>query len=1495
MKITRSLVIGKKIYVIAGVPEHNSNTGRIIVTEYDTENGQSSTLGGEILGSTSGSLLGQTFEVNNDCTRIVAVDSSDESILVYDLVDGVWSAQTSLTKPTSALTYGKAISINQDGSIIAIAGLKQVETYNGGFVQVYNMAENTWTQLGSDLIDQNYAGESGSFGDSIDINNQGSYIIVGFPLSDSLLGVAGAGRNSINDSGSVQTFGYIDGDWQIDKTLTGERRDIRFGLAVRFFDSGSFVVLSAKDKFSDDVDGQIYLYNTEYNDDHTSILNLIRKEYHRPDLSEIVTESIETYGNFLYINSLTLALNNEELSEIQFSVLPLTFNYSSIRVFTIEEVEYGVIQSEDSIYIILITINESTLAERGITVGDVEIQSPTRPNTGFRLYYSLPDNNITSAPTDAEPGDVLLRSHSLDISIHAVRPKFTLFSASDAAGIVSIDQLRWDGTAYSSINTILSPTTMHSDSNPVENKLTIKKSFTANRSDQIAIDIRKELDNPFPFHCILDFTINQHLTIAGPTYSIDPSDKYTKTIPHSITDINGTFNWRYKIQEITSDDGINWTPTNNIFSGLKSDLKRITNSRLGYTSEQNIPASKEESISAGFVTSYNQQFYYQLYSWSKNTLATLPPTPPATTTTLPPCGAGYTINILNNSTGIDLTYNNISYGEGDIINISSTDSSNLIDLKLKYSVPSENNLLWISSVAATEAAPITTMLSNLSTFPLTKKAGDVRIVGRSSTVCDNINIEFTGAAATTTTTTCAPCNFDLTIVNKVPNMRIYGPSGPILENESFVLSGGTCSDSGLRMQSMISPQSGLLYTYRTFKCSPTSDNLRFYIPPRMLTIDTPEVSSRTTVSDDKKTAWITIYFTREAFDNCFSIIDGVSFDVTAQEPPQVTSTTLPPPRPTTTSTTTTVPPACSTLPPDCGNQEWRRVTGTDVNDCPVYSECNTTTTTTTTNAPLVRRAGGGRIQGSSISFSGGWQASNFLNTTYNLLTQTSFPISNTSNPDLRFVFNVRLLGYGNSIGEIDFFKVGSLQPRGSIDSQTKIQFCKVGSSTFSLIASSIPQFSELNRSNELLYNRIQLAWNADTNNPYRSSTTGAGLIAFSSSIIFVYRDGSDTLDSSYNFTSSNQSNVTITVQVPRTRSDLVNPPPLGGTIPLQAFFGGLYCIDTSSLDLDVKMIPIPMLSTDINYVSQYDSSDYSESGGTLKNTKSIVVGRLVKVISKDTIVTTVDRVLSSDYGANLNIDQTYLVLMRRINSQWVVGWRSSTIGASFGNVITSLDWLPDESSWTPFGYYREGQLLANIVGENPQYFRLYRDLDSNSISVSILRASTNLFNIAIPPKTFNDSTNKIIGVNDAPGQTSVYLADLFNGFVSPSSVHNITQWFEPKEIQRLRKSTIKYYDAAYLGHGLFALILTTANSEDANTPLYLIDTARSRVSQLSYGSSDKILYKFYKPPVRLDIFSFDNNYLNINSIYHSFYSVNMRYPDDYSAHVALTKGSYEVY
>ncbi len=47
-----------------------------------------------------------------------------------------------------------------------------------------------------------------------------------------------------------------------------------------------------------------------------------------------------------------------------------------------------------------------------------------------------------------------------------------------------------------------------------------------------------------------------------------------------------------------------------------------------------------------------------------------------------------------------------------------------------------------------------------------------------------------------------------------------------------------------------------------------------------------------------------------------------------------------------TTTTTTYPPACTTLAPDCGNQTWRTVTGTDVDGCPEYSSCATTTTTT---------------------------------------------------------------------------------------------------------------------------------------------------------------------------------------------------------------------------------------------------------------------------------------------------------------------------------------------------------------------------------------------------------------------------------------------------------------------------------------------------------------------------------------------------------------------
>jgi len=583
-KTLRHVVVDTKIYIIAGDPSYNSNDGRIIVTEYDTETETSSTLGGEILGP-SQSALGTVFEVNSDCTRIVCVNTSDDSILVYDLVNSAWTQQTTLSKPEVAITYGKAISINEDGSVIAIAGLKQNETYNGGFVQVYSMVDNTWTQLGADITDSEYNGNSESFADSIDINNQGNYLLVGFPGHILLRTISGVDDIGYPNTGYVQTLKYSPAGWTVDQTLFGEYAEIEFGKAVKFFDNGTFVALSAFDSNGEDEDGEMYFYDPVYvdNEEGKSIASFFVYKYHRPSFLDIDPSNIETRENELYIGNLHLTadwLVGEVFETRYVSTEIESLTYDTARNVSVGEFEYMIIGREDGIQVFIASNATLSYCERGLSQGDLYVQSSAYEGDGTRITFKSPFSG---------PAKIIA-------TIHAIKPQYTFQSRVGRAGRININIHSTTGTQEN----VVPDTILHADSNPVDNKIRFEEDITLSVGDNVSLDIFKYIiseNNFLGFECVIDFQI---VDMANASY------------------------WRLNKESIINYgtwliEKISYSPENLVWESQgMMNRKYLGFLWYGYSaaSDESLPASSPQEVKDGFVRFSDISYTLQTQSYS---------------------------------------------------------------------------------------------------------------------------------------------------------------------------------------------------------------------------------------------------------------------------------------------------------------------------------------------------------------------------------------------------------------------------------------------------------------------------------------------------------------------------------------------------------------------------------------------------------------------------------------------------------------------------------------------------------------------------------------------------------------------------------------------------------------------------------------------------------------------------------------------------------------
>jgi len=122
---------------------------------------------------------------------------------------------------TAAEFFGSAVSLNSDGSILAVGAFDWNATK--GRVRVYQIsAESRWLQLGSDL----YGLEQGdAFGRSVALSADGFMLVVGAPEHD---------FDGLVSSGEVSVYRYSNSSWnQVGDRLHGEFKGDSFGVDVR--------------------------------------------------------------------------------------------------------------------------------------------------------------------------------------------------------------------------------------------------------------------------------------------------------------------------------------------------------------------------------------------------------------------------------------------------------------------------------------------------------------------------------------------------------------------------------------------------------------------------------------------------------------------------------------------------------------------------------------------------------------------------------------------------------------------------------------------------------------------------------------------------------------------------------------------------------------------------------------------------------------------------------------------------------------------------------------------------------------------------------------------------------------------------------------------------------------------------------------------------------------------------------------------------------------
>jgi hypothetical protein len=129
---------------------------------------------------------------------------------------------------------GFCVSLSSNGTTVAIGSpYKEGEIMEAGLVTVYEFSGNSWVQKGDDLVADS---DGDLFGFSLDINDDGSVLVVGAPNK------AANGQ----DAGQVKVFLFNQGNWELKgSSINGFAAGDFFGYTVSLSDEGERFVAGA--------------------------------------------------------------------------------------------------------------------------------------------------------------------------------------------------------------------------------------------------------------------------------------------------------------------------------------------------------------------------------------------------------------------------------------------------------------------------------------------------------------------------------------------------------------------------------------------------------------------------------------------------------------------------------------------------------------------------------------------------------------------------------------------------------------------------------------------------------------------------------------------------------------------------------------------------------------------------------------------------------------------------------------------------------------------------------------------------------------------------------------------------------------------------------------------------------------------------------------------------------------------------------------------------
>ena len=185
----------------SGNDGNGNNSGHVRVYKY--ANNSWTQLGADIDGEAAGDMIGRVSLSSDGTILAIGAPLNDGNgtysghVRVFSYANNSWTQLGNDIDGEATWDYfGRSVSLSSDGTILAIGGyLNDGNGSNSGHVRVYKYANNSWTQLGTDIDGEAANDHSGV---SVSLSSDGTKLAIGAEFND------GNG----NGSGHVRTFEF---------------------------------------------------------------------------------------------------------------------------------------------------------------------------------------------------------------------------------------------------------------------------------------------------------------------------------------------------------------------------------------------------------------------------------------------------------------------------------------------------------------------------------------------------------------------------------------------------------------------------------------------------------------------------------------------------------------------------------------------------------------------------------------------------------------------------------------------------------------------------------------------------------------------------------------------------------------------------------------------------------------------------------------------------------------------------------------------------------------------------------------------------------------------------------------------------------------------------------------------------------------------------------------------------------------------------------------